>query len=98
MSRHDAVKALDIYKRAGQQVFHCAFFPPFFLGKSGSARFLFHFFALFMCCPLLCLSRLMVIQAESLAEFYEYCKGLDLARNFQFPTLRQVINLPLSRK
>ncbi|KAM7273378.1 hypothetical protein ACFE04_028042 [Oxalis oulophora] len=27
--------------------------------------------------------------AEKLAEFYEYCKGLDLARNFQFPTLRQ---------
>ncbi|KAK9210358.1 hypothetical protein WN944_002728 [Citrus x changshan-huyou] len=46
MSRHDAVKALNIYKRAGQQ-------------------------------------------AESLADFYEYCKGLELARNFQFPTLRQ---------
>ncbi|XVE98856.1 hypothetical protein REPUB_Repub03eG0144600 [Reevesia pubescens] len=46
MSKHDAVKALNIYKRAGQQ-------------------------------------------AENLAEFYEYCKGLDLARNFQFPTLRQ---------
>lgn len=46
MSRHDAVKALNIYKRAGQQ-------------------------------------------AESLADFYEFCKGLDLARNFQFPTLRQ---------
>ncbi|KAK7281170.1 hypothetical protein RIF29_08916 [Crotalaria pallida] len=46
MSRHDAVKALNIYKRAGHQ-------------------------------------------AESLADFYEYCKGLDLARNFQFPTLRQ---------
>ncbi|XP_065850351.1 putative clathrin assembly protein At5g57200 [Euphorbia lathyris] len=46
MSRHDAVKALNIYKRAGHQ-------------------------------------------AENLAEFYEYCKGLDLARNFQFPTLRQ---------
>ncbi|OIV98393.1 hypothetical protein TanjilG_16720 [Lupinus angustifolius] len=46
MSRHDAVKALNIYKRAGQQ-------------------------------------------AENLADFYEYCKGLDLARNFQFPTLRQ---------
>ncbi|KAK7329745.1 hypothetical protein VNO77_23922 [Canavalia gladiata] len=28
-------------------------------------------------------------QAESLADFYEYCKGLDLARNFQFPNLRQ---------
>ncbi|XP_022755476.1 putative clathrin assembly protein At5g57200 [Durio zibethinus] len=46
MSKHDAVKALNIYKRAGHQ-------------------------------------------AENLAEFYEYCKGLDLARNFQFPTLRQ---------
>lgn len=30
------------------------------------------------------------LQAEHLAEFYEYCKGLDLARTFQFPTLRQV--------
>ncbi|XP_058068154.1 putative clathrin assembly protein At5g57200 isoform X2 [Magnolia sinica] len=45
MSRYDAIKALNIYKRAGQQ-------------------------------------------AESLADFYEFCKGLDLARNFQFPTLR----------
>ncbi|XWS73314.1 hypothetical protein CRYUN_Cryun02cG0118100 [Craigia yunnanensis] len=46
MPKHDAVKALNVYRRAGQQ-------------------------------------------AENLAEFYEYCKGLDLARNFQFPTLRQ---------
>ncbi|KAK6942017.1 AP180 N-terminal homology (ANTH) domain [Dillenia turbinata] len=46
MTRHDAVKALNIYKRAGQQ-------------------------------------------AQSLADFYEFCKGLDLARNFQFPQLRQ---------
>ncbi|KAJ8767446.1 hypothetical protein K2173_017490 [Erythroxylum novogranatense] len=46
MSRHDAVKALNIYKRAGQQ-------------------------------------------AENLAEFYEYCKSLDLARSFHFPILRQ---------
>ncbi|KAK7411984.1 hypothetical protein VNO78_03429 [Psophocarpus tetragonolobus] len=46
MTRHDAVKALNIYKRAGQQ-------------------------------------------AENLSDFYEYCKGLELARNFQFPTLRQ---------
>ncbi|CAN6914812.1 unnamed protein product [Brassica oleracea] len=46
MSRHDAVKALNIYKRAGQQ-------------------------------------------AENLADFYEHCKSLELARNFQFPTLRQ---------
>ncbi|KAJ8498084.1 hypothetical protein OPV22_008636 [Ensete ventricosum] len=46
MSKYDAVKALDIYKKAGQQ-------------------------------------------AEALSEFYEFCKCLDLARNFQFPTLRQ---------
>ncbi|KAH9619524.1 hypothetical protein KSS87_003576 [Heliosperma pusillum] len=46
MTKHDAVKALDVYKRAGQQ-------------------------------------------AEHLADFYEFCKRLDLARNFQFPTLRQ---------
>ncbi|XP_048490560.1 putative clathrin assembly protein At5g57200 isoform X2 [Beta vulgaris subsp. vulgaris] len=46
MSRHDAVKALNIYKRAGQQ-------------------------------------------AEYLADFYDFSKRLDLARNFQFPTLRQ---------
>lgn len=30
------------------------------------------------------------MQAKHLAEFYEYCKGLDLAKSFQFPTLRQV--------
>ncbi|KAF5742895.1 putative clathrin assembly protein [Tripterygium wilfordii] len=46
MPRHDAVKALTIYKRAG-------------------------------------------LQAENLADFYEYSKLLDLARSFQFPTLRQ---------
>ncbi|KAK2412518.1 ENTH/ANTH/VHS superfamily protein [Trifolium repens] len=46
MARYDAIKAMHIYKRAGQQ-------------------------------------------AENLADFYEYCKGLDLARNFQFPILRQ---------
>ncbi|XP_058082893.1 putative clathrin assembly protein At4g25940 [Magnolia sinica] len=45
MSRHDAVKALNIYKRAGHQ-------------------------------------------AQNLADFYEFCKGLELTRNFQFPTLR----------
>ncbi|GMN62085.1 hypothetical protein TIFTF001_031164 [Ficus carica] len=46
MSRHDAIRGLEIYKRAGQQ-------------------------------------------AQNLADFYEYCRGLELARNFQFPTLRQ---------
>ncbi|KAF3432153.1 hypothetical protein FNV43_RR26892 [Rhamnella rubrinervis] len=46
MPRHEAVKALDVYKRAGQQ-------------------------------------------AASLSDFYEICKGLELARNFQFPILRE---------
>ncbi|KAJ3696261.1 hypothetical protein LUZ60_001638 [Juncus effusus] len=42
----DAIKALDIYKRAGQL-------------------------------------------AKSLADFYGICRGLDLARHFQFPVLRE---------
>ncbi|KAI4373202.1 hypothetical protein MLD38_011355 [Melastoma candidum] len=46
MPRHEAIKALEIYKRAGQQ-------------------------------------------AGSLSDFYEICKGLELARNFQFPVLRE---------
>ncbi|KAL4574383.1 hypothetical protein LXL04_021212 [Taraxacum kok-saghyz] len=46
MPRHEAIKALDIYKRAGQQ-------------------------------------------AGSLSDFYEVCKRLELARNFQFPVLRE---------
>ncbi|KAI3453144.1 hypothetical protein Pfo_009807 [Paulownia fortunei] len=46
MPRHEAIKALDIYKRAGQQ-------------------------------------------ATGLSDFYEICKGLELARNFQFPVLRE---------
>ncbi|XXG50999.1 hypothetical protein AAC387_Pa02g4871 [Persea americana] len=46
MPRHEAVKALEIYKRAGQQ-------------------------------------------AGGLSDFYEICRGLELARNFQFPVLRE---------
>ncbi|KAJ1284915.1 hypothetical protein BS78_03G242100 [Paspalum vaginatum] len=46
MPKHEAIKALDIYRRAGQQ-------------------------------------------AGSLSDFYESCRGLELARNFQFPTLRE---------
>ncbi|WOK92546.1 clathrin assembly protein [Canna indica] len=46
MPRHEAIKALEVYRRAGQQ-------------------------------------------AASLSEFYEVCRGLELARNFQFPNLRE---------
>ncbi|KAJ1425384.1 Phosphoinositide-binding clathrin adaptor, domain 2 [Sesbania bispinosa] len=50
MPRHEAIKALEIYKRAGQQ---------------------------------------KLLQAASLSDFYEICRGLELARNFQFPILRE---------
>nr|CAD1823473.1 unnamed protein product [Ananas comosus var. bracteatus] len=46
MPRHEAIKACEIYRRAGQQ-------------------------------------------AGSLSDFYEICRGLELARNFQFPNLRE---------
>ncbi|KAK6131677.1 hypothetical protein DH2020_034584 [Rehmannia glutinosa] len=46
MPKHDAVRALNIYKKAGKQ-------------------------------------------AEHLADFYGFCRTLDLARTFHFPTLRQ---------
>ncbi|CAA7408371.1 unnamed protein product [Spirodela intermedia] len=50
MPKHEAMKALEIYKRAAQQT-------------------------------------------GSLSNFYEVCRGLELARNFQFPDLK---DLPLS--
>ncbi|KAL8150774.1 hypothetical protein V2J09_020582 [Rumex salicifolius] len=46
MPRHEAVKAVDVYRRSSQQ-------------------------------------------AGSLIDFYEVCKELELARNFQFPVLRE---------
>ncbi|KAK6126556.1 hypothetical protein DH2020_039699 [Rehmannia glutinosa] len=46
MPKHEAVRALDIYKKAGRQ-------------------------------------------ADHLADFYGFCRTLDLAQTFQFPTLRQ---------
>lgn len=36
-------------------------------------------------------------QAGSLSDFYEVCRGLELARNFQFPNLREVLNLKFFR-
>ncbi|KAF7827643.1 putative clathrin assembly protein [Senna tora] len=57
MPRHEAIKALDVYKRAGQQDPH--------------------------------VENPKLLQAASLSDFYEVCKGLELARNFQFPVLRE---------
>ncbi|KAL0426659.1 UNVERIFIED_CONTAM: putative clathrin assembly protein [Sesamum latifolium] len=47
MPKHDAVRALNIYKKAARQ-------------------------------------------ADHLADFYDFCRTLDLAQTFQFPTLRQL--------
>ncbi|KAL6521268.1 hypothetical protein OROGR_017837 [Orobanche gracilis] len=46
MPKHDAIRALDVYRKAGRQ-------------------------------------------AEHLADFYGFCRTLELARTFHFPTLRQ---------
>jgi hypothetical protein len=35
-------------------------------------------------------SNFLMLQAGSLSDFYENCRELELARNFQFPTLREV--------
>lgn len=82
MSRHDAVKALNVYKRAGQQVYNDSFFRNFLSAVQYGLNFLLNEVMIFLT---------YAMQAENLADFYEYCKGLDLARNFQFPTLRQVL-------
>lgn len=38
-----------------------------------------------------CMNFLFDSQATNLSEFYEVCRGLELARNFQFPNLREVV-------
>lgn len=82
MSRHDAVKALNVYKRAGQQVYSGTVFGIFCMKICTSVNCWIS--------PLKNCFSFIELQAEALADFYEYCKGLDLARTFQFPTLRQV--------
>jgi hypothetical protein len=73
MEKIDAIKALEIYKRAGQQVHGVRVLLSsvlWVLGLHGVT--------------------LAMLQAERLSAFYDYCKRLELARTFQFPTLRQV--------
>ena len=85
MPKYDAINALAIYKRAGLQV--CQFLYPHFCDTE-----------LKLSMPSLpnnSQKKIVLIyqihsQAENLAEFYDFCKQLELARTFQFPTLRQV--------
>ena len=93
MPRHDAVKALNIYKRAGKQVFHSHTFQSKLLMLHRDivgSRLLLCCFDVDIPIKLNFSNFFPFIQAENLADFYEFCKGLDLARHFQFPTLRQV--------
>jgi hypothetical protein len=85
MPKYDAIKALEIYKRAGQQV-QKTLYCSIMLG-----------------CVVACLDDLtdsiphgmisLIPQAEKLSAFYDHCKRLELARTFQFPTLRQVCSV-----
>ena len=81
MPKCDAINALAIYKRAGLQV--CQHFCDTELKLSMPSL------------PNNSQKKIVLIyqihsQAENLAEFYDFCKQLELARTFQFPTLRQV--------
>lgn len=82
MQRHDAVKALDIYRRAGQQVHplevHFAVVLPKFAEGPFSQNSFF---------PLL-----RIVQAERLSEFYEICKNLDVGRGERYIKIEQVCN------
>lgn len=74
MQRHDALRALDIYRRAGQQVTYW--------------KFQFHFrSSVFI--PVVTFLQLF-LQAERLSEFYEVCKSIDVGRGERFIKIEQV--------
>lgn len=78
MQRHDALKALDIYRRAGQQVLN----TDYFLNVVGVYELI--------CPPYFLLNSISVLQAESLSEFYEVFKNLDVGRGERFIKIEQV--------
>nr|DAD45005.1 TPA_asm: hypothetical protein HUJ06_003235 [Nelumbo nucifera] len=92
MQRHDAVKALDIYRRAGQQVYvlHILIVLTVILQQEHpilinlASRENFHIY-----CITSLLALLRVYQAERLSEFYEICKSLDLGRGERFIKIEQ---------
>lgn len=74
MQRNDALKALDIYRRAGQQVI-----------SLGIAVLIS---GVTLCIGINIPSQLF--QAERLSEFYEVCKNLDIGRGEKFIKIEQV--------
>lgn len=89
MPRHEAIKALEIYKRAGQQVMPAIYLVNLIFSWIYDWQLLFTYE--------IPLTRRTIfgflMQAGSLSDFYDVCKGLELARNFQFPVLREVLRL-----
>jgi len=81
MQRNDAVRALDIYRRAGQQVCFSANICRNIdccLVLQWEDFTLWNFY-------ILC-----IFQAERLSEFYEICKNLDIGRGERFIKIEQV--------
>lgn len=81
MQRNDAMRALDIYRRAGQQVSFSGNICPNIgccLVLQRKEFTLWKFYNLF------------VFQAERLSEFYEICKNLDIGRGERFIKIEQV--------
>ena len=88
MPRHEALKALDVYRRVGQLVLYC-------LHYCHQNQMCFDVLQVFLssrriysvtCCSII----FLILQAGSLSDFYEVCRGLELARKFQFLNLREV--------
>lgn len=89
MPRHEAIKALEIYKRAGQQVMPAIYLINLIFSWIYEWQLLFTYEI-----PLTWRTIFgFLMQAGSLSDFYDVCKGLELARNFQFPVLREVLRL-----
>lgn len=78
MNRQDALKALEIYRRAGQQVNLCQIIPPTPLQLNYHIQKLAN------------LMHVQNIQAERLSEFYEICKSVDVGRGERFIKIEQV--------
>ena len=110
MPRHEAIEALDIYKRAGQQVMLSIDFVDVSLWLNILYQHLKCSLVYLLCCSIHYRTEVSItknvfarhgfveknclfLQAGNLFDFYDICKGLELARNFQFPVLREVFDV-----
>lgn len=78
MQRHDAVRALEIYRRAGDQV-QCAFLS-YMLRSTRCASFVL----ILVICDM---------QAVKLSEFFEICRNLDFGSGHKYVKIEKVVHL-----